>query len=81
MTNNSGESLIGTDRLGADGDAFYEALMNLHEGLSEAQSHALNARLVLMMSNEIGDLNRLKALFADAKSYEGKSYEDKSNDA
>jgi hypothetical protein len=54
--------------------------MNLHEGLSEAQSHALNARLVLMMSNEIGDLNRLKALFAEAKSYEGKSYEDKSNE-
>ena len=49
--------------------------MKLHEGLSEAQSHALNARLVLMMSNEISDLDRLKALFAEAK-----SYEDKSND-
>lgn len=73
MMKNSGESLIGADKLGADGDAFYEALMNLHEGLSEAQSHALNARLVLMMSNEIGDLNRLKALFADAKSYETNS--------
>ena len=28
------------------GDAFYEALMDAHQGLSEDQSHLLNARLI-----------------------------------
>ena len=37
--------MILDDKLGQDTDAFYNALMDLHEGLSEAQSHALNARL------------------------------------
>lgn len=56
--------MILQDNLGADGDAFYNALMDAHEGLSEAESHALNARLVLMMANEIGDLGTLKTLLA-----------------
>ena len=50
------------DKLGADGDAFYNALMDAHEGLSTDESHALNARLVLIMANEIGDLDKLKTL-------------------
>ena len=37
------------------GDDFYEALIAAHEGLSEAQSHELNAKLVLFLSNHIGD--------------------------
>ncbi len=35
-------------------DAFYEALIDTHRDLSEAQSHALNARLVLLLANHIG---------------------------
>lgn len=58
--------MILDDKLGADGDAFYNALMDAHDGLSETRSHALNARLVLMMANEIGDLKRLKAILAAA---------------
>ncbi|MEP3274945.1 MAG: DUF2783 domain-containing protein [Stappiaceae bacterium] len=58
---------IQADNLGADGDAFYTALMVTHEGLSEVQSHALNARLVLMMANQIGDLNVLKSLLSSAR--------------
>jgi Protein of unknown function (DUF2783) len=42
------------------GDAFYEALMQAHEGLDESQSQLLNARLILVMANHIGDLNVLK---------------------
>ena len=42
------------------GDAFYEALMNAHQGLSEDQSHLLNARLILVLANHIGDLDVLK---------------------
>lgn len=57
------------DRLGPDGDAFYAALLAAHEGLDPAESHALNARLVLMLSNEVGDLKKLKELLADARSF------------
>lgn len=62
---------ITKDNLGANRDEFYSLLMSAHEGLSEAHSHALNARLVLLMANEIGDLDRLKAVIALGRSYEG----------
>ena len=42
------------------GDDFYEALIRAHEGLSETQSQALNARLVLILANHIGDLAVLR---------------------
>jgi hypothetical protein len=35
-------------------DPFYEALIETHRDLSEAESHALNARLVLLLANHIG---------------------------
>lgn len=38
----------------AASDDFYEALIATHQGLSNAQSHALNARLVLLLANHIG---------------------------
>ena len=57
------------DKLGALGDRVYEALMNAHDGLSEAESHALNARLVLLMANEVGDADALESLFKTARSY------------
>lgn len=53
--------------LGRDGDAFYAALMAAHEGLSEGESHALNARLVLLMAEEIGELERLERLLQLAR--------------
>ena len=36
-------------------DDFYEALLTAHEGLSTEESHAMNARLVLLLANHIGD--------------------------
>ncbi|QHQ35515.1 DUF2783 domain-containing protein [Algicella marina] len=60
---------IMADGLGAAGDDFYEGLMRAHESRSEEQSHALNARLVLLMANEIGDAGRLSALLETAASY------------
>lgn len=57
------------DNLGAELDDVYEALMEAHAGLDDAQSHALNARLVLILANEVGEAERLKALFALARSY------------
>jgi len=35
-------------------DPFYEALIETHRDLDEARSHALNARLVLLLANHIG---------------------------
>ena len=55
------------DNFGSDGDNFYAALIAAHAGLSESQSHAMNARLVLIMANEIGDLSRLQTLLAAAR--------------
>ena len=49
------------------GDAFYEALMDAHQGLSEDQSHLLNARLILVMANHIGDPMTLSRCIEAAK--------------
>ena len=48
------------DNFAGRGDDFYEALIRAHQGLSEAQSHALNARLVLILANHVGDLAVLR---------------------
>lgn len=40
-------------------DDFYAALIAAHDGLSEQQSHALNARLVLILANHVGDAEAL----------------------
>lgn len=36
-------------------DESYAGLIAAHEGLTEAESHALNARLILILMNHIGD--------------------------
>ncbi len=46
-------SLITTPHLDAPDD-FYEALIDAHRDLPAAESHALNARLVLLLANHIG---------------------------
>lgn len=51
---------IGRDRLGPFGDELYTALMAAHEGLSFEQSAALNARLVLILANQVADPEVLK---------------------
>jgi Protein of unknown function (DUF2783) len=58
---------ITQDRLGKYGDDFYEALIAAHDGLSESESARLNARLVLIMANAIGDIDHLKAIIAKAR--------------
>ena len=54
------------DRLGKHGDDFYEALMTAHHGLSQNKSAHLNARLVLIMANVIGDVELLRAVLTKA---------------
>ena len=48
-------------------DDFYQALIDAHAGLTEAQSAALNARLILLLANQIGDLDTLRAAIAAAR--------------
>ena len=43
----------------AASDDFYEALLDAHQGLSDADSAALNARLILLLANHIGDVSVL----------------------
>jgi hypothetical protein len=54
---------------GGRGDDVYAALLEGHSGLGEAESQALNARLVLLMANRIGDAEEIRELIATARSY------------
>lgn len=52
-----------------DPDGFYAQLVSLHDGLTAERSAALNARLILLLANQIGDREVLsEALAAAAKS-------------
>ncbi|NJS36159.1 MAG: DUF2783 domain-containing protein [Brachymonas sp.] len=50
-----------------DADGFYEALLDAHEGLSPEQSLAFNARLILILANQIGDARLLQKSIELAK--------------
>ena len=58
--------LITTPHLDAPDD-FYEALIDAHRELSDEQSQQLNARLVLLLANHVGDLAVLKEALAAAR--------------
>jgi Protein of unknown function (DUF2783) len=42
-----------------DADAFYAALLAAHQGLTEGESAALNARLILILANHVGNMATL----------------------
>jgi len=48
-------------------DDFYEALLETHRDLDDAQSALVNAKLVLLLANHIGDLDVLRAAMAAAR--------------
>ena len=49
------------------GDEFYEMLIGTHRDLSDGQSELLNARLILLLANHIGDLGTLREALALAR--------------
>ncbi|MEX3949855.1 DUF2783 domain-containing protein [Paraburkholderia sp. EG287B] len=51
------------------GDDFYEALMEAHRELTDEESLALNARLILVLANHIGDLSVLREALVVASGY------------
>lgn len=48
-------------------DDFYEALIALHRDLTEPQSALVNAKLILLLANHIGDANVLATAMAAAR--------------
>jgi hypothetical protein len=48
-------------------DDFYEALIESHRGLSGEQSALLNAKLILLLANQVGDIDVLRAAMAKAR--------------
>lgn len=38
-----------------DADGFYEQLLDAHQGLTKEQSDLFNARLILLLANQVGD--------------------------
>ncbi len=49
-------------------DEFYEALIDLHRDLSDEQSALVNAKLVLLLANHVGDAQVLReAMMAAAQ--------------
>ena len=50
-----------------DADGFYEQLLDAHLGLDAGQSELLNARLILLLANQIGDARVLQACVQAAR--------------
>jgi hypothetical protein len=50
-----------------DPDAFYELLIDSHHDLDDEQSKMLNAQLILLLSNHIGDIAVLREALAIAR--------------
>ena len=49
------------------GDDFYEALIETHRDLTDEQSAMVNAKLILLLSNHIGDIQILREAMALAR--------------
>jgi hypothetical protein len=49
-----------------DADLFYEQLLDAHAGLSREESELLNARLILILANQVGDARLLADCVAAA---------------
>jgi len=56
-----------TDGNIADPDAFYAELIDLHRDLTAEQSQAVNAKLILLLANQIGDMAVLRQAMAIAR--------------
>lgn len=48
-------------------DDFYEELIGMHRGLTDAQSALVNAKFILLLANHIGDPAILRAAIAAAR--------------
>ncbi|HEX9463301.1 MAG TPA: DUF2783 domain-containing protein [Alphaproteobacteria bacterium] len=56
-----------TESAFANPDDFYDALIGAHRDLTEEQSATLNAKLILLLANHIGDLDVIKEALQAAR--------------
>jgi hypothetical protein len=57
----------------ADPDRAYRMLIEAHRGLSDEASAQLNARLVLILANQLGDIDMLAQAIAMARGSEARA--------
>ena len=50
-----------------DADSFYEQLLDAHQGLTPEQSQLLDARLILLLANQVGDRAMLEEALKRAR--------------
>lgn len=50
-----------------DADAFYEQLLDAHAGLNREDAELFNARLILLLANQVGDARVLRECIEAAK--------------
>ena len=50
-----------------DADTFYEQLLDAHQGLTREQSELLNARLILLLANQVGNTQVLRECIEAAR--------------
>ena len=58
---------LNTDPNIPDPDGFYDELLAAHQDLTKDQSDALNARLILILANHIGNRDPLRAALTAAR--------------
>ena len=59
--------MLNTETNLAAPDDFYEALIEAHRDLSNEQSQELNAALILLLDNHLGDMAVLREALAQAR--------------
>jgi Protein of unknown function (DUF2783) len=59
--------MLKTENQFADPDAAFRLIIEAHRGLSEQESAAINAKLVLIFANHVGDMGVLKEALSLAK--------------
>ena len=52
-----------------DADGFYERVLDAHAGLTPEQSQLLNARLILLLANQVGDAKVLADCVTAARNF------------
>jgi Protein of unknown function (DUF2783) len=60
-------AILNTDPNIASPDDFYEMLIDTHRDLSPEQSQVVNAKLILLLANHIGELGVLRQAMAKAR--------------
>ena len=59
--------MLNTESNIAASDDFYEELIDLHRDLTDEQSALVNAKLILLLANHIGNVEVLRAAMTAAR--------------